>query len=100
MSSAKWSIQIRLMKIAGTNVRTAYISLLTSKKQSITNKIYIRMKTQITLDIIFAVLFLALFVAALVGIFGGAWWHIGTAAICYTIFAVLRKEIKQCRAED
>ena len=31
---------------------------------------------------------------------GGAWWHIGTAAICYTIFAALRKEIKQCRAED
>lgn len=58
------------------------------------------MKTQITIDIIFAVLFFALFIAALVGIFGGAWWHIGTAAISYTIFKALRKEIKQCRAED
>jgi K+ transporter len=58
------------------------------------------MRTQITIDTIFAVLFFALFVAALVGIFGGAWWHIGTAAISYTIFAALRKEIKQCRAED
>lgn len=58
------------------------------------------MKTQITIDIIFAALFFALFVVALVGIFRGAWWHIGTAAICYTIFAALRKEIKQCRAEN
>jgi hypothetical protein len=45
-------------------------------------------------------LFFALFFAALVGIFGGAWWHIGTAAICYTVFKALRKEIKQCLAED
>ena len=58
------------------------------------------MKTQITIDIIFAVLFFALFVAALAGIFGGAWWHIGTAVICYTIFKALRKEIKQCLAEN
>ena len=58
------------------------------------------MKTQITINTIFAALFFALFFAALVGIFGGAWWHIGTAAICYTVFAALRKEIKQCRAED
>lgn len=58
------------------------------------------MKIKITIDTIFAVLFFALFVAALVGIFGGAWWHIGMAVICYTIFAALRKEIKQCRAED
>ena len=58
------------------------------------------MKTQITINIILAVLFFALFVAALVGIFRGAWWHIGTATICYTIFKALRKEIKQCRAED
>ena len=58
------------------------------------------MKTQITINTIFAALFFALFVAALVGIFGGAWWHIGTAAICYIIFAALRKEIQQCRAED
>ena len=58
------------------------------------------MKTQITIDVFFAVLFFVLFVAALVGIFGGAWWHIGTAVICYTIFATLRKETKQCRAED
>ena len=58
------------------------------------------MKTQITIDIIFEVLFFALFVAALIGIFRGAWWHIGTAAISYTIFKILRKEIRQCRAED
>ena len=58
------------------------------------------MKTQIIIDTIFAALFFAVFVAALVGIFCGAWWHIGTAAISYTIFATLRKEIKQCRAED
>ena len=58
------------------------------------------MKTQITIDTIFAVLFFALFVTALVGIFRGAWWHIGTAAISYIIFAALRKEIKQCREED
>lgn len=58
------------------------------------------MKIQIKIDCVFAVLFFALFVAALVGIFGGAWWHIGTAVICYTIFAALRKETKQCRAED
>lgn len=58
------------------------------------------MKTQITIDIIFAVLFFALFVAALVGIFRGAWWHIGTAVICHTIFKALRKEIKQCREEN
>ena len=58
------------------------------------------MRTQITIDTIFAVLFFVLFVAALVGIFGGAWWHIGTAAICHTIFKALRKEIKQCHAED
>lgn len=58
------------------------------------------MKTQITINTIFAALFFALFVAALVGVFRGALWHIGTAAICYTIFAALRKEIKQCRAED
>ena len=88
------------MIIDGTNVRTVSISLLTNKKQSITNQIFTKMKTQITIDTIFAALFFALFVAALVGIFGGAWWHIGTAVICYTIFAALRKEIKQCRAED
>lgn len=58
------------------------------------------MKTQITIDIVLAVLFFALFVVALFGIFRGAWWHIGTAAISYTIFATLRKEIKQCREED
>lgn len=58
------------------------------------------MKTQIIIDIFFAVLFFALFVATLFGIFGDAWWHIGTAAICYTIFKALRKEINQCRAED
>ena len=58
------------------------------------------MKTQITIDVFFAVLFFALFVVALVGIFRGAWWHIGTAAISYTIFAALRKEIKQCREEN
>lgn len=58
------------------------------------------MKTQITIDTIFAAFFFVLFFAALVGIFHGAWWHIGTAAISYTIFAALRKEIKQCRAED
>lgn len=58
------------------------------------------MKTQIKIDAVFAALFFALFFAALVGIFGGAWWHIGTAVICHTIFAALRKEIKQCRAED
>ena len=58
------------------------------------------METQITINTIFAALFFAVFIAALVGIFGGAWWHIGTAAISYTIFAALRKEIKQCRAED
>lgn len=58
------------------------------------------MKTQITIDTIFSVLFFAFFVAALVGIFGGTWWHIGTAAISYIIFKALRKEIKQCREED
>lgn len=58
------------------------------------------MKTQITINTIFAALFFALFVAALVGIIGDAWWHIGTAAISYTIFAALRKETKKCRAED
>lgn len=58
------------------------------------------MKTQIILDIIFAVLFFVLFVAVLVGILGGAWWHIGTAVICHTIFKALRKEIKQCLAEN
>lgn len=58
------------------------------------------MKTQITIDVFFAVLFFVLFGVALVGVFRGAWWHIGTAAISYTIFAALRKEIKQCREED
>lgn len=58
------------------------------------------MKTQITLDIIFAVLFFVLFVAALVGIFGGAWWHIGTTAISYTFFKALRKDIQSCQEED
>lgn len=61
------------------------------------------MKTQITIDIVLAVLFFALFVVALVGIVCGAWWHIGTTVICYTIFAALRKErkeIKQCHEED
>ena len=59
------------------------------------------MKTQITINIIFAVLFFALFVAALVGIFGGAWWHIGTAAIAWLMIIILfGKETKQCRAED
>lgn len=58
------------------------------------------MKTQITIDTIFEVLFFALFVAALVGIFGGAWWHIGTAAISYTIFKALKKDIQSCLAED
>lgn len=58
------------------------------------------MKTQIAIDIIFAILFLALFVAALVGIFRGAWWHIGTAVISWTLFNALRKEIKQCLAEN
>ena len=58
------------------------------------------MKTQITIDILFAVLFFALFVAALVGIFGGAWWHIGTAAICYTVYRALINEIQSCREED
>ena len=51
-------------------------------------------------DIFFATLFLALFVAALVGIFRGAWWHIGTAVISWTLFNALRKEIKQCLAEN
>lgn len=58
------------------------------------------MKTQIIIDVFFAVLFFVLLVAALVGIFRGAWWHIGTAEISHTIFKALRKEIKQCRAED
>ena len=58
------------------------------------------MKTQITINTIFAVLFFALFVAALVGVIYGAWWHIGTAAICFTIFAALRKEDKRCQDED
>ena len=58
------------------------------------------MKTQITINIIFAVLFFALFVAALVGIFGGAWWHIGTAAIAWLMFILFGKEIRKCRAED
>lgn len=58
------------------------------------------MKIQITINTIFAVLFFVLFVAALFGVFRGAWWHVGTAVISYTIFATLRKEIKQCRAED
>lgn len=58
------------------------------------------MKTQIIIDVFFAVLFFVLFMVALVGVFRGAWWHIGTAAISYTIFAALRKEIKQCREED
>ena len=58
------------------------------------------MKTQITIDIIFAVLFFALFVAAQVGIFRGAWWHIGTAAICLTMLVFIFKNIKQCRAKD
>ena len=59
------------------------------------------MKTQITIDTIFAALFFALFVAALVGIFRGAWWHIGTAAIAWLMFIILfGKETKQCRAED
>ena len=88
------------MRKDGTNVRTESISSSINKRQSITNQIFIIIKTQITIDTIFAVLFFALFVVALVGIFGGAWWHIGTAAISYTIFAALRKEIKQCRAKD
>ena len=58
------------------------------------------MKTQITINTIFAVLFFALFVAALVGVICGVWWHIGTAAICFTIFAALRKENKPCQDED
>ena len=58
------------------------------------------MKTHITINTIFAALFFALFVAALVGVIRGAWWHIGTAAISYTIFVALRKEIKKCREED
>ena len=58
------------------------------------------MNTQIKIDTIFAVLFFVLFVVALVGVFRGAWWHIGMAAISYTIFEALRKEIKQCREED
>lgn len=57
-------------------------------------------KILITIDTIFAILFFVLFVAALVGIFRGAWWHIGTAAICYIIFTMLRKEVKQCQDED
>ena len=58
------------------------------------------MKTQIIIDTIFAALFFAVFVAALVGIFCGAWWHIGTAAISYTIFAALRKDSKPCQDDD
>ena len=58
------------------------------------------MKTQIIIDTIFAFLFFALFMVALVGVICGVWWHTGTAVICYTIFAALRKETKQCRAED
>jgi hypothetical protein len=58
------------------------------------------MKIKITINIIFAVLFFALFVAALVGIFGGAWWHIGTAAIAWFMFILFGKEIRKCRAED
>lgn len=88
------------MKTDGTNVRTVSIFSSTNKRLSIINQTITTMKTQITINTIFAALFFALFIAALVGIFGGAWWHIGTAAISYTIFAALRKEIKQCRAED
>lgn len=88
------------MKTDGMNVRMASISLSINKKQSITNQIFTTMRTQILINTIFAALFFALFFAALFGIFGGAWWHIGTAVICYTIFAALRKEIKQCRAEN
>ena len=59
------------------------------------------MKTQITIDTIFAVLFFVLFVASLVSVvLHGAWWHIGTAVICYIIFEAFRKEIKKCREED
>ena len=94
MSSAKWYIQTRSMKTDGTNVHTVSISSSINKRQSITNQIFIIMKTQITIDIIFAVLFFALFIAALVGIIRGAWWHIGTAVISYIIFSALRKETK------
>ena len=58
------------------------------------------MKTQVTINTIFAVLFFALFIAGVVAIFGGAWWHIGTAVIGWTIFKALWKEEKQCRAKD
>lgn len=58
------------------------------------------MKIKITINTIFAVLFAMVFVFALVGIFRGAWWHIGTAAICFIIFAALRKEDEQCQDED
>ena len=58
------------------------------------------MKTQIIIDIIFAVLFFALFVVALVGVARGAWWHVGTAVVCFAMFAIFRKELKKCRDED
>lgn len=58
------------------------------------------MKTQIIIDIIFAVLFFALFIVALVGVARGAWWHVGTAVINCVTFIVLRKEIKRCQDED
>ena len=58
------------------------------------------MKTQITIDTIFAALLFALFVVALVGVICGAWWHTGIAAISYTIFKALRKETKKCQDED
>lgn len=58
------------------------------------------MKIKITINTIFAVFFFALFVAALVGIFGGAWWHIGNAAIAWLMFILFGKEIRKCRAED
>ena len=57
------------------------------------------MKTQITIDTIFTTIFFALFVASLVAVFRGAWWHIGTAAICYTVFKALRKEVKSCQEQ-
>jgi hypothetical protein len=100
MSLAKWYILMRLMKIDGMNVRTASISLSTNKRLSIINQTLTTMKTKITINAIFAVFFFALFVAALVGVIRGAWWHTGTAAICFTMFTILRKETKKCQDED
>lgn len=54
------------------------------------------MKNTILFDKVCIALFAALGIAALCGVFfAGAWWHIGTALICFAVAKAAKSEVDE-----